>query len=311
MIPPELDFQRLKSYVSIEMVLAAKGLLGALTRRGNRLFGPCPLHKGDNPTAFVVTLSRDLWHCFTRCDAGGDVVSLVQSLDRATFAQAAAYLATLAGLQDHRLPRKPSSPQTSEIFRPYTRVLPLRHDHPLLADKGIRPQTAADFCAGAFFGAGFLDCSLAVRLFNLRGRPLGYAGRRFGFLNTSKPKWCFPLRFPKAQLLFNWHRVQPHRRAYVVLTECPWGVMRLHQLAIPAVALLGTHLSPTQRQLLSLVSRVILLLDGDQAGRDASVRIWQALKDATDVRIVNLPQNLDPDDLPDVHLAALLQPFLF
>ena len=310
MIPTELDFQRLKSCVSIEMVLAAKGLRGALTRRGDRLIGPCPLHQGDNPTAFVVTLSKDLWHCFTRCDAGGDIVSLVQRLDRTSFTQTATYLAALAGLHDQKPPSRPD-PELSSLFRPFPHTLPLLHKYPLLADKGIREATARTFETGAFFGAGFLDTSIAIRLHDLIGRPLGYAARYFGFTDLSRGlKWRFPTRFPKAELLYNWHRTQPHHRPYIVVTECPWGVMRLHQLGVPAVALLGTHLSQTQRQLLTLIPRVILLLDGDQAGRMASARIWEALKDVTDVRSATLPTDLDPDDLADVHLAALLKPFL-
>ena len=309
MIPPRLDFQRLKSCVSIEMVLAAKGLRGSLRRRGDRLIGPCPLHKGDNPTAFTVTLSKDLWYCFTRCHAGGDVVSLVQRLDRTSFPQAATYLATLAGLHDD-LPMQLPVHEPGRGFRPYTHALPLRYNHPQLIAKGIRAATAETFQAGAFFGAGFLQSSLAIRLHDLAGKPLGYAARRLGFHDANLPKWRFPWHFPKAELLYNWHRTRPHQRPCIAVTECPWGVMRLYQLGIPGIALMGTHLSPTQRQLLTLVPRVILLFDGDKAGRDATVRIWEALKDATDVRIANLPSGLDPDDLADVHLAALLKPFL-
>lgn len=308
MIPPELNFQRLKSCVTIEMVLAAKGLRSSLIHRGDRLIGPCPLHKGDNPTAFVVTLSKGLWHCFTRCDQGGDVVSLVQKLDRATFTQTATYLAALAGLHDY-LPPVRLRMQPTPIFKPFPHCLPLLPRCSFLLDKKILPETAAHFEAGAFFGSGFLHASLAVRLHDLNGQPIGYAARYFN-RSIDPVKWRFPYLYPKAQLLYNWHRALPHRSPYVVIVECPWGVMRLYQLGIPAVALLGIHLSPTQRQLLSLVPRLILLLDGDFAGRRAADKIWEALQDATQVHLVNLPDDLDPDDLADTHLSALLHPFL-
>ncbi len=78
MYPPFIAFSHLKRRVSIEAVLNAEGLATSLKRRGQRLVGPCPVHGGDNPQAFVVDLARDLWYCFTRCQGGGDVVELVR-----------------------------------------------------------------------------------------------------------------------------------------------------------------------------------------------------------------------------------------
>ena len=80
MSPPALAFSDLKRSVSIATVLTAEGLATSLKRRGQRLVGPCPVHGGDNPQAFVVDLDRDLWYCFTRCQGGGDVVELAHTL---------------------------------------------------------------------------------------------------------------------------------------------------------------------------------------------------------------------------------------
>ena len=96
MIPPHLDFRRLKRQIGIEQVLQAHGLLGSFRQRGERLVGPCPLHGGDNPRAFVVSRSNDLWYCFTGCRAGGDVVELVRRLLRLSYSETAHYLASLA-----------------------------------------------------------------------------------------------------------------------------------------------------------------------------------------------------------------------
>jgi DNA primase len=85
--------------------------------------------------------------------------------------------------------------------------------------------------------------------------------------------------------------------------------MRLSQIGIPVVGLLGAHLSSPQRQLLKGVPRVVLLLDGDSTGRSASTQIKRALVDTTDVQIVCLPEKLDPDDLSDQQLGSILSPF--
>lgn len=82
--------------------------------------------------------------------------------------------------------------------------------------------------------------------------------------------------------------------------------MRLAQLGIPALALLGTSLSPQQKDILASIPRIILLLDGDSPGRLATSTITTALTPLTDVRSVFLPDGLDPDDLDDQSLLSLL-----
>ena len=96
MIPPHLLFRSLKRRVSIEQLLQANGCLAAMKRRGDRLVGPCPLHQGDNPRAFVVSLPKNLWYCFTGCRAGGDVVELARRLLGLSYWETAQYLDSLA-----------------------------------------------------------------------------------------------------------------------------------------------------------------------------------------------------------------------
>jgi DNA primase len=311
-IPPHLEFKRLKRTVTVERVLAAEGLTATLNRRGNRLVGPCPLHGGDNPHAFVVDRDKNLWYCFTRCSTGGDVVDLVRRLGHRDYAETAHYLASLAAVPsaNHAPPVKRSPSPPAGSFRPFTRRLPLDHAAPFLRDKGIRPATARRFEAGAYHGSGFCAGSVAVRLHDAAGRPLGYAARRLATEQARRHgKWKLPPRLPKSCLLYGLHRCASTLAATgVVLVECPWGVMRLAQLRVPAVALLGVHMTEHQRRLLAAAPRVVLLLDGDTAGREATRRIHGALAPITDVRDVYLPDGLDPDDLPDGQLLERIRP---
>ena len=64
------NLRHLKHAVSIEQVLADRGRLRHLRRRGRQLVGPCPVHDGDNIDAFVVDPGRNIWRCFTRCSGG-------------------------------------------------------------------------------------------------------------------------------------------------------------------------------------------------------------------------------------------------
>jgi DNA primase len=310
MIPHHLSFAHLKRRVSILTVLKTKGVMAPFKKRGDQLFGPCPVHGGDNPNAFVVSLSKNLWHCFTGCNAGGDVIELVRRLYGKDHRQTAAFLSSLADIAPTSQPLC-SAHYRKKSFTPFTARLQLDASTPWLHKKQINPGTARRFEAGAYRGAGFLKGCIAVRLHDLSGHPIGYAGRRTDpHLANQYGKWKFPPGLPKNEILYNSHRIKSGNPTAVVVVECPWGVMRLTQLNIPAVALLGIHLSLLQLDLLKKLSRVVLMLDGDYAGRSAAIRIRKALEPYTTVHCISLPSDLDPDDLTDNALLSATDHFL-
>jgi DNA primase len=307
MIPSHLDFRRLKRIVSIEKVLASKGLLDQLRRRGAQLVGPCPIHRGDNPSAFTVHRERNIWRCFTTCDAGGDVVELARRLEGGSYSAAATCLARLVGVTTPEW-RPHTPPAPPRPFRPFTSQLSLDPTASFLARKRIRPEIARRFEVGAFYGRGMLAGCVAVRLFDPNGAPLGYAGRRLDSeMARMHGKWKLPCRLPRNTLLYGYHHAPLLLHCGVVVVEGPWGVLRLAQLGIPAVALLGAHLSPAQQSLLRELPRVAILMDGDKAGRSATAMIRQRLPK---VAVIDLPDGLDPDDLADHDLVKVRQHLL-
>lgn len=304
-----LQFSTLKKILPISAVLDDKGLLGTLRRQGDRLVGPCPIHGGDNPNAFVVSLGKNLWYCFTGCN-GGDLVDLVRKLDGKNFQQTLQYLRVLAGRQNRfSLPLSPQQP-----FKPFARKLPLDHRSPWLQQKNITAETAALFEVGAYYGKGFLADSIGIRLHDLDGHPIGYLARRLSPAVIKRyGKYQFPPAFPKSTIVYNYHRMARPLPDRIVITECPWGVMRLHQLNIPAVALLGIQLSDNQNKILEDIKGIVLMLDGDDAGRQATHRIKMNFKNRgkSNIHAIVLPSGTDPDDLTDDELRAEVSPFFF
>ncbi len=273
---------------AIRVLLEQHGVLGDFRRQGHRLFGPCPVHSGDNPRAFVVDLRGDRWYCFTRCRRGGGPRGLAGELGRRV------------PESEHHVAVRPERP-----FVPYRRRLRLQPRHSWLQAKGIDPTTAREWDVGMWQGTGMLAGCMAVRQFDLEGDPLGYAGRRLDpNAVRARGKWVFPPRLPKSALLYGAHRVE--REEVVVVTECPWGVLRLYQLGIPAVGLLGVGLSVSQRNVLRRFHRVVALLDGDAAGRVGTTSLVRHLSAV----VATLPDGADPDDLTDDQLEVLLLPFL-
>ncbi len=89
------DIEQLKRNVSILHICADHGI--ELKRHGTHDYvGRCPFHEDDKPS-FVVTPSKNLWHCMG-CDKGGSVIDLVMQLEGLTFPQAVDKLLASNGL---------------------------------------------------------------------------------------------------------------------------------------------------------------------------------------------------------------------
>ena len=65
----------------MEQVLEHYDLLGTFKRSGNRLCGPCPIHKGANPTQFLVDTDKNVWACFSECKHGGNALDFIAYME--------------------------------------------------------------------------------------------------------------------------------------------------------------------------------------------------------------------------------------
>ena len=312
---PQYDFKYLKARIGIDKVLSAYGLESSLKRRKHQLYGPCPIHHGDNPSAFRVNLQRNLWHCFTAC-GGGDIVDLVRRVENCSYAQAARRLQQLLDYA----PPSPATPDKvcnhtheNNAFHPFRMKIPLNPNVVFLQNiKGISRKTALYFNAGSTDRSSFLRNTASVRLHDMTGSPLGYCGRRLVPDEILRwGKWRFPRNYPKSQNLFNAHRALPYIDRGIVVVECPWAVMRLTQAGIPnVVSLLGTTASTIQINWLVKSPKVLLMLDGDQAGRKAAPHIAEKINRFTKVSIHELAEDKEPEDLSDDDLVSIVNNYL-
>lgn len=89
------DIEQLKRNVSILHLCSDHGI--ELKKHGTHDYvGKCPFHDDEKPS-FVVTPSKNLWHCLG-CDKGGSVIDLIMELEGLTFKQAVDKLLTNNGL---------------------------------------------------------------------------------------------------------------------------------------------------------------------------------------------------------------------
>ena len=64
-------------------------LLDTFKRSGDRLSGPCPIHKGSNPTQFRVDTEKNIWNCFSECKHGGNVLDFIAKMENVSIHAAA------------------------------------------------------------------------------------------------------------------------------------------------------------------------------------------------------------------------------
>lgn len=119
-----LNLHVIFSGVSLEDLAQQAG--AKLQKSGGELRGTCPLHKGDNPTAFVIYTDpngHSRWHCHTKCDAGGDAIDFVQRWQGLDFMGAVKYLAESLHLDLADLGFDPASAQREMEHRKQTDLL--------------------------------------------------------------------------------------------------------------------------------------------------------------------------------------------
>ena len=84
-----VDFKAVKAVVTMEQVLEHYALLDQFKRSGDSLSGSCPIHKGSNPTQFRISVSKNIWHCFSECKHGGNVLDFIARMDSVSIHAAA------------------------------------------------------------------------------------------------------------------------------------------------------------------------------------------------------------------------------
>jgi len=175
--------------------------------------------------------------------------------------------------------------------------LDLEPEHPYLQGvRGISRATAEHFGIG-YCKHGLMAGRIAIPLHDEKGVLVSYSGRS---VDGSEPRYLFPAGIKKSRLLYNYYRVKKHLRTTgLIVVEGFFDVFRLYQVAgvRDAVALMGSHASSRQLELLSEVHRVMVIMDGDEAGRTGGEEIVRELKNKAELHAIWMPEGKEPEHL--------------
>ncbi len=321
-----VDYRAVKAAVSMEMALASYGIqlhrLDRVYLRGRR---PLPAHTSRSSRhSFIVNTGKNAWACHSdSCVAtrggrlGGNVLDFISAMENCSIREAALKLQDWFTVPPVRSP--PVSQPTGEHLPDGTPgdgnkplSFALSHvdcSHPYLAGRGIDPETARHFGTGYNRGKGSMAGRVVVPIHDENGFLVAYAGRS---VDGTDPKYRFPPRFRKSLVLFNLHRAAAEGKS-VIIVEGFFDCFKVHQAGLPGVvALMGCSLALRQEQLLCEQFReVVLLLDGDKAGRAASTAIAQRLVSKVSTRLIEAPAGSQPDQLGADQIRCLCIPGYF
>jgi len=151
-----------------------------------------------------------------------------------------------------------------------------------------------------------MRAQLVIPIENEAGELVAYAGRS---IDGSEPKYKVPAGFKKSQVLYNLTRaLEEDSTGAVVLVEGFFDCMKVVQAEHVCVALMGCSLSADQEaQLVRHFRQVVIMLDGDDAGRRAAVEIAGRLGQKVWVRMLEVAQGKQPDQLATGEIRELLQ----
>ena len=295
-----VDFRAIKAAITMEQLLVHYNILDQFKPGTDSLNGPCPIHKGSNPTQFRISTTKNIWNCFSDCEHGGNTLDFIAKMEKCSIHAAALKAIEWFNLDPEAMTvnddkaetaePKTSAPASKPATRPamtpkFTpennvpnvplkfRLDKLERSHPYLTEqRGLTPETIVDFGIG-YCSKGMMADRIAIPIHNVKGEVVAYAGRYIGVPPEGAPKYKLPPGFRKSQELFNLDRaIKEQADRPLIIVEGFFDVMKLHQLGYRrVVALMGATMSAAQEELIKehVLSnqRVIVMLDENEAGR--------------------------------------------
>lgn len=304
--------------------------------------GPSP-----NPQQFKMDMREGVWvwHCFGDCHRGGDVIEFVKAMTGYDDAHVRFWFAehfpdriastTATGKQKDRVekgkarePRhsaeesqaSPSStanlPGPSAPLKPLGFRLRLEPDVPYLRSRGLTNDTIAEYGLGVCRRgvlAGYVAIPIDGWPRENGSNPVGYIGRWPGDdFDDEHPRYKVPHGFEISRVVYGLPQAlgNSDERDPLIVVEGPFKVFHLVQCGFPNTSSCCTaSVSDEQAKILGATGRPILLLfDGNEAGRDGARRAAERLLTRAYVRIADLPEGIEPDDLSPTELHDIVSP---
>lgn len=293
-----------------------------LKKKGNTYWANCPFHSEKSPSLCISKrVGSYRWKCFG-CGDSGDLASFVMKMMGLPFIEAVAWVAEQSGQE---LTRKGTEdPERARLLKVITDVDAVFKSHAkkvskYVAKRGLPMPDAWRYgCTDGLeisdedretIGIDKLLGRAVLPITDAFGQVVAFAGRRMD--DKKENKWVNSpenIVFKKSKILFGYRTA----RSLVNLTKSYFIVegyadqMRLTENKEAAVAIMSSSISKEQCSLLIGVQATpIIMLDGDDAGRNGTVKIVEAMMlNGMEPKCALLKAGLDPAELSSEEIKA-------
>lgn len=304
--------ERIRDAVNIKKLL---GSFGAQRIKGSgNVRSTCPIHGGDNPSAFVFSETEKVYYCHTGCQEGGDVFDFVMRVEDCTFMEA---VRTLADMFDVTVDWENEEIEEN-LFRDQAKAFIERmmkknkvHELPAYKVKGMKfarvksyrgysPETI-DWWKFKMCTEGELKDRLVIPLEDVDKRLVGITGR--ATKQDQKEKFMHrPRNLHTGYFLTGLGRNLPfiqEKGNTVKIVEglfdtAKWWDCGHKNVCCP----IGVFF--TDEHILQLykagVTDIDLAFDNDKAGRNGMRKAYEKAKGKFGIMFIEYPQGKDADD---------------
>jgi hypothetical protein len=297
----------------------------------------CPVHRGDNKTAFRFNKDTRTWVCFThKCHEahGNDVVGLIKAITGRDFIESVNYLKFLMGdTNEIDYVEAKRKREISNFIQSYDTIV-LKHksvnENSLnrfktmrtgyFASKGYKSSTLDYF----EIGGGWVDSQdVAREIIPIRdhhGVLVAYSLRDTrDNIEDDDFKYILTPGFDKQNCLYNLDKAQKYGDTLpIIVVEGFKSVWRLYEYGIKnVVATIGAGITEGQQLLLYryALKGVVMMSDNDKAGVEATIKACDILSGKLDIRPVFIQEvdekgkGLDPSDLTQQQVYEYLETY--
>ena len=306
-----MDLQKIKNDLNnrSEEVFSALGM--KYETLGDNIYCNCPAHEGsDNPRAFSFSKDKGIWKCWTRdCQSQyrNDIFGVIRgSLSKQCgvdvgFSEALKWSCDFLGVNKTAKSKTIKAPivEESDFSKLVSMIksnVALDQDYPEIEEdicsnipsqyfisRKFKPETLEYFEIGDCYdkASKLYDRSI-IPIHNDTGEKVIACIAR-SIKEYKNPKFLlYPKGFDKRYFFYNYHRAieSVQQTSSLILVEGQGDVWRLYEAGIHQVmSIFGRTLSKEQEAKLYKMplTHIVVLMDNDQAGREAKVQLQRQL----------------------------------
>lgn len=326
-----MDLKNIKNQLNDNIDKVFKKLDVKYEDFGENIYCKCPIHESsDNPRAFSYSRNKQIWKCWTRdCqhDFGNDIFGFIRGalstktgddVDFKTALKWACDLLNIKSTNDFKAKPEVTEDDLDKIIKIFNKHDCSRQQESVTIDctlvkpseyfisRGFKARTLKYFDVGDCQDKGkFKDRSI-IPIHDPTGKHLiGAIGR--STKEYRSPKFLiYPTGFDKRNCFYNYHRAikKAKETSCLFIMEGQGDVWKMYESGVHnAVSLFGKTLSEEHMEKLNklAITTLVILMDNDQVGREARIKIQRQLGRMYKLIFPRLPNK----DVGDMSVAKI------